>query len=153
MGDLPVPECIDGAFRFAGFRSFRGRIVSLLGFKRRLPSTRPEAERSWFPMVVCATEGTVSVSTVMFRNGGSVRDLTVCSDEKEGLEVGALGRCVETDRWSCALDLLRTLLSLLTSTFFEVRVLRSSVILLGMTSLPCSSSPVFEAIELESKLR
>ena len=73
-------------------------MVSLLGFKRRLPSTRPEAERSWFPIVVCATEGTVSVSTVMLRNGGSVRDLTVCSDENEGFEVGALGRCVETDR-------------------------------------------------------
>lgn len=62
-------------------------------------------------MAVCATDGTVSVSTVMFRNGVSVRDLTVCNDENEGLEVGPLGRCVEADRWSWILVLLRAALS------------------------------------------
>jgi hypothetical protein len=69
FGDLPVPALIDGAFRFGGLRSFLGRIVSLLAFNRRLPSTRPDAERSWLPMADCATEGTVSVSTVMLREG------------------------------------------------------------------------------------
>jgi hypothetical protein len=49
--DEAVPEWMDGAFRFGGFLSFLGRIVSLLGFNRRLPSTRPEAERSWLLMV------------------------------------------------------------------------------------------------------
>jgi hypothetical protein len=41
-----VPALIDGAFRFGGFLSFLGRIVSLLGFNRKLPSPRLEAERS-----------------------------------------------------------------------------------------------------------
>lgn len=69
--NLPVPALMDGAFRFAGFLSFLGRIVSLLGFRRMPPSGRPEAERSWFTMEAWATEGTVSVSTVMLRSGGS----------------------------------------------------------------------------------
>ena len=46
MGDLPVPEFIEGAFRFCVLLSFLGRIVSLLGLRRRLPSGRPDAERS-----------------------------------------------------------------------------------------------------------
>lgn len=62
---------MDAAFRLGGFLSFFGRIVSLLGFRRTPPSARPEAERSWFTMDACATEGTVSVSTVMLRRGGS----------------------------------------------------------------------------------
>jgi hypothetical protein len=81
-----VPALIDGAFRFAGFLSFLGRIVSLLGLSRKLPSTRPEAERSWLPMVDCATEGTVSVSTVMLRRGGWVAE-RVESDDMDGFEV------------------------------------------------------------------
>lgn len=44
--NLPVPELIDGAFRLGGFLSFFGRIVSLLGFRRKLPSPRPEADLS-----------------------------------------------------------------------------------------------------------
>jgi hypothetical protein len=81
-----VPALIDAAFRFAGFLSFLGRIVSLLGLSRKLPSTRPEAERSWLPMVDCATEGTVSVSTVILRRGGWVAE-RVESDDREGFEV------------------------------------------------------------------
>lgn len=151
MGDLPVPELIEGALRFGALRSFLGRIVSLLGFRRRLPSPRPEAERSWFPIVVCATEGTVSVSTVMFRKGASVRDLTVWSDEYEGLDVGPLGRCVEADWCSCILALFRALLSLPFSTGL-VLALRSSVIFDVVTSLIRSSSAVVDATELESTL-
>jgi hypothetical protein len=77
---------IDGAFRFAGFLSFFGRMVSLLGFNRRLPSTRPEAERSWLPIVDCATEGIVSVSTVMLRKGGCVAE-RVERDDSDGFVV------------------------------------------------------------------
>lgn len=70
----------------------------------------------------------------MFRNGGSVRDLTVCSDENEGLDVGAVGRCVDADRCSCILALCRVM-SLLLSVFFVARALRSSVIFDDVTSL------------------
>jgi hypothetical protein len=88
-----VPELIEGAFRFGGFLSFLGRIVSLLGFSRRLPSTRPDADLSWVPMVACATEGTVSVSTVMLRRGGSIRVLLVLdSEDSEGFDDTVFGR-------------------------------------------------------------
>jgi hypothetical protein len=97
-----VPALIDGAFRFASFLSFLGRMVSLLGFSRRLPSTRPEAERSWLPMVDCGTEGTVSVSTVMLRKGGCVAE-RVESDDRDGFAVIWFGRCVDAERWSCIL--------------------------------------------------
>lgn len=81
-----MPVVIDGAFRLLGFLSFLGRIVSLLGFSRKLPSTRPDAERSWLPMVDCATEGTVSVSTVILRSGGWVAE-RVDRDDSDGLDV------------------------------------------------------------------
>lgn len=100
-----MPEWMDGAFRFGGFLSFLGRIVSLLGFNRRLPSTRPEAERSWLLIVACAIDGTVSVSTVMLRRGGSrARD---DSDVNEGLvETLLLTLWVDDDRCCCILPFL-----------------------------------------------
>jgi hypothetical protein len=87
----------------------------------------------------------------MLRNGASVRDLTVWSDENEGLDVGPPGGCVEADRRSCILALCRTLLSLPFSTGLVDLALRSSIILDGVTSLLWSSSSV-DATELESKL-
>jgi hypothetical protein len=133
-----VPALIDGAFRFAGSLFFLGRIVSLLGFSRRLPSVRPEAERSWLPMADCATEGMVSVSTVMLRRGGWVAE-RVESEERDGLVVIWLGRWVEAERCSCIL-LLPMVLGL-----------RSSVILDELTSLR-SSSEVLVALLDEMKL-
>lgn len=157
--DLPVPELMDGALRFGGSRFFFGRIVSLLGFKRRLPSTRPEAERSWFPIVACATDGTVSVSTVMLRSGGSARDL-VDSDESDGFEVTVFGRCVEAARRSCILPFLADLVALslplsvllLLLLALPSLALRSSVIFDELTSL--RSSSVFACVvDRERKLR
>lgn len=75
-----VPELMEGAFRGFLCFSFFGRIVSLLGLRRRLPSARPDAERSGFPIVACATDGTVSVSTVMLLREGSVRGFAVESE-------------------------------------------------------------------------
>lgn len=146
-GDLPL---IEGAFRFAGLRSFLGRIVSLLGRSRRLPSTRPEADRSELPIVACATEGTVSVSTVMFREGASVRDLIVERDDTEGLLLRDIGRWDEADRCSCIFP-LSALLSPAVSLCFGVLALRSSVTFDDVTSFR-SSSVVLEA-EVAAELR
>lgn len=148
-------QLIDGALRGLDFRSFLGRIVSLLGFRRRLPSPRPDADRSWFPMVACATDGTVSVSTVMFREGASVRDLMVEREEKEGFEVGAEGRWVDVDRCSCIFPLsLLGALSPPLSTYFEALALRSSVTFDDVTSFRSSSSDleVVEEARLWKKL-
>jgi hypothetical protein len=90
--NLPVPALMDAAFRLGAFLSFLGRIVSLLGFRRTPPSTRPEADLSWFTIDGCATEGTVSVSTVMLRRGGS-RD-RVDMEEREGFAETVCGRWV-----------------------------------------------------------
>lgn len=122
---------MEGAFRFGRCFSFFGRIVSLLGFRRRLPSPRPEAERSWFPIVACAIEGTVSVSTVMFLVGASVRDLIVESDEYEALDGSAFGRWDDTDRWSCIFPLSFSMCLVAfglrsSETFVDVTSFRSS---------------------------
>jgi hypothetical protein len=150
-----VPALIDGAFRFAGSLFFLGRIVSLLGFSRRLPSVRPEAERSWLPMADCATEGIVSVSTVMLRRGGWVAE-RVESEERDGLVVIWLGRWVEAERCSCILPFLAVLdpLSLPLPVCLLLPMwlgLRSSVILDELTSLR-SSSEVLVALLDEMKL-
>lgn len=152
LGDL---QLIDGAFRFAGFRSFLGRMVSLLGRKRRLPSTRPDADRSWFPIVACAIDGTVSVSTVMFREGASARDLVVVRDGTEGFVLRAIGRWNEADRCSCILPLSVFLnpLSLPLSVGFEALALRSSVIFDDVTSFRSSSAVVDAEVVAESELR
>jgi hypothetical protein len=155
-GDLPVPALIDGAFRFAGFLSFFGRMVSLLGFNRRLPSTRPEAERSWLPIVDCATEGIVSVSTVMLRKGGWVAE-RVERDDSDGFVVMWFGRCVEAER-SCILPFFAVLdplslplpVCLLLGVLLE---LRSSVTLDELTSLRSSSEVLWEVVDEEMKLR
>jgi len=137
-----VLELIEGALRFGGSLLFFGRMVSLLGFRRRLPSTRPEAERSWFPIVACATDGTVSVSTVMLRRGGSARDLLE-SDDNEGFVDTVLGLCVEVVRFSCIfsflLDFVALSLPLSVLLLLLSLVLRSSVTLDELTSLRSSS--------------
>lgn len=150
--DLPVPAFIEGALRLGGSLFFLGRIVSLLGFRRKLPSARPEAALSALPMVACATDGTVSVSTVMLRNGGSARDRFE-SEDSEGFEEMVCGRCVDAERCSCilpffaflsALSLPLSVLLLLLSLALE---LRSSVILDELTSLRSSSEFLNEADE------
>jgi hypothetical protein len=150
-----VPALIDGAFRFAGFLSFLGRIVSLLGLSRKLPSTRPEAERSWLPMVDCATEGTVSVSTVMLRRGGWVAE-RVESDDMEGFEVTCEGLCVDAERCSCILPFCAVLgpLSLpLPVCLWLFLELRSSVISDELTSFRSSLKDLYEVVDEEMKLR
>jgi hypothetical protein len=154
-----VPALMDGAFRFAGFRSFLGRIVSLLGLSRKLPSARPEAERSELPMADWATEGINSVSTVMLRRGGWGVAERVESEERDGFDVTWAGRCVETARCSCILPFFAVLdplslplpvcMALLLLLFLE---LRSSVILEELTSFR-SSSDVLAAVLEEMKLR
>jgi hypothetical protein len=142
-----VPALIEGAFRLAGFLSFLGRIVSLLGLRRKLPSTRPEAERSWLLIVACAIEGTVSVSTVMLRRGGS--RARVERELSEGLDETLLRRWVEVERYSCILafgavlgPLSLPLPVLVLWLTWVGRVLRSSVTLMELTSLRSSSERV-----------
>lgn len=74
--DLPEAALIDGAFRDCFFLSFFGFMVSLLAFAFKVPpaSARPDKERSGALSVACATELTVSVSTVMFLVVGSAPD-------------------------------------------------------------------------------
>ena len=64
---------MEGALRDAFFLLFVGLIVSLLAFVRSVPpcSAREDARSEGAPIVFCATELTVSVSTVMFRVAGS----------------------------------------------------------------------------------
>jgi hypothetical protein len=155
--DLPVPALIDGAFRFAGFLSFLGRIVSLLGFSRKLPSVRPEAERSWLPMVDWATDGIVSVSTVMLRRGGWVAE-RVESEDSDGFDVTWFGRCVEVDCDSCILPFFAALdpLSLplpVCMPLLSCLELRSSVTLEELTSLRSSSEVLLVVLLEERKLR
>lgn len=91
----PVPEFAEGAFRTTLFFSFFGRIVSLLGLRRKLPpvSVLRRVFRSPAPppKASCGIELTVSVSTVMFLtdpsagavlpfvNGNCVNDLFDCT--------------------------------------------------------------------------
>lgn len=153
-----MPEWIDGAFRFGGFLSFFGRIVSLLGFNRRLPSARPEAERSWLLMVACAIEGTISVSTVMLRKGGSrARD---DSDVNEGLvETWLLTRWVDDERCSCILPFLPVFvplsLPLPVLACMLLRLLRFSVTFDELTSFRPSSGCLcgVDVVAADVKLR
>ena len=154
-----MPEWIDGAFRFGSFLSFLGRIVSLLGFNRKLPSTRPEAERSWLLMVACAIDGTISVSTVMLRRGGSrARD---DSDDNEGLvETLLLTRWVDDDRCSCILPFLPFFAPLslplpVLAYMLLCRLLRSSVTFEELTSFRSSSDflCVVDVVVVGVKLR
>lgn len=58
----PVPDVTDGGLRAVFFLSFFGRIVSVLGFARRLP---PLPGPTAPPTAIWGIELTVSVSTVM----------------------------------------------------------------------------------------
>lgn len=105
-------------------------------------------------MVGCATDGTVSVSTVMLRNGGSRVLLELDSEDNDGLVDTVFGRCVEAVRCSCILPFLPVLLplSLPLSVLFEGVVvlrllLRSSVTLDELTS--CLSSSVTLCVDDE----
>lgn len=101
---------------------------------------RPDTDRSWFPMVGWATDGTVSVSTVMFRRGGSLRDLMAERDESEGLLESGYARWVDAERISCILPLsILEPASLSRSPARDSLALRSSVILDDVTSFRCSS--------------
>lgn len=101
-------------------------------------------------MVDCATEGTVSVSTVMLRDE-CVAD-RVDRDEREGLGVMWLGRCVEAERccFSCILPLFTALLPLSlplpVCLLWEFLELRSSVTLDELTSLRSSSEVLCMAV-------
>lgn len=125
--NLPVPALMDAAFRLGGFFSFFGRMVSLLGFRRMPPSARPEAERSWFTIDACATEGTVSVSTVMLRSGGS-RARVDMEDSDGFAETECWGRWAKVERCSCILPFLALLdaLSLPLSVCLEWSCLKES---------------------------
>lgn len=94
-------------------------------------------------MVDCATEGIVSVSTVMLRRGGSARD-RLDKDESDGLDERLFGgRWVDATRCSCILPLGVALdaLSLPLSVFLLLVCLelRSSVTLDELTSFRSSS--------------
>jgi hypothetical protein len=103
-------------------------------------------------MVACGTEGTVSVSTVMFRDGASVRDLMVDRDATEGLVLNAPGRWDEAVRCSCILP-LSALRSPPSPPCPGVAVLRSSVTFDDVTSFRSSSVVVLEAdVAAEGKL-
>jgi hypothetical protein len=107
-------------------------------------------------MVDCATDGTVSVSTVMLRNGCWDAE-RVESDESDGFAETWCGRCVEAERCSCILPFFAVLgpLSLPLPVFLLLLFLelRSSVTLDELTSLR-SSSEVLCVVELdEMKLR
>ena len=101
-------------------------------------------------MGACATDGTVSVSTVILRNGGSTRDRFE-SDESDGLEETVLARCVEAARCSCILPFLPVLdaLSLPLSVFLllDCLVLRSSVTLDELTSFRSPAGTLCVAAE------
>jgi len=74
---IPDVVLIEGVFRDAFFLPLLGLIVSLLAFARNVPpcSALPDAARSGGgPRVFCATEFTVSVSTVIFLVLGSALD-------------------------------------------------------------------------------
>lgn len=71
-----MPELMEAGFRTCLLRSFLGRMVSLLGFMRRLPLA---SDHGWLilsacVMVACGMEGMVSVSTVMFLEPTSAFD-------------------------------------------------------------------------------
>lgn len=57
------------AFAEGFFRSFLGRIVSLLGFSRNVPLFSPRGPPDRSPALIadCGIDWTVSVSTVMLR--------------------------------------------------------------------------------------
>lgn len=82
------------AFRSTFFRSFLGRIVSVLGFSRTLPASfRRPKERSPAVKPDCGIDCTVSVSTVIFCFPSAGR-LLVEDSGYAGFTFGLLGFCV-----------------------------------------------------------
>ena len=96
-------------------------------------------------MVACAIDGTVSVSTVMLRKGGS-RAAREDSEVNEGLvDTLLLTRWVDDDRFSCILPLPPFLVPLslplpVLACMLLGRLLRSSVTFEELTSLRSSSA-------------
>lgn len=93
----------------------------------------------------CATDGTVSVSTVMLRKGGSMRD-RLESEEMEGFDE-MVPCCCDATRCSCVLPCLTALLPLslpLSALLLFDLELRSSVTLEELTSFRSSSEPFCE---------
>jgi hypothetical protein len=94
---------MDGALREAFFLLLLGLIVSLLAFARRVPlcSALDDVRSEGGPMAFCATEFTVSVSTVIVRVAGSApvfcRRLL-----KDVLVEGAFGLGVFSGSLSCS---------------------------------------------------
>lgn len=152
-GDLPVPALMDGAFRFGALRSFLGRIVSLLGLSLKLPSTRLEDDLSVLPMADWATDGTVSVSTVMLRDGCVAE--RVDREDSDGFVVTWWGRCADAERCcSCILAVWVFLVVVSLPLPFCLALcleLRSSVTLAELTSFR-SSSETLGAVAIETKL-
>ena len=93
-------------------------------------------------MIVVSSIHRSSISTVMFREGASVRDLTVASEEKDVLGDSGFGRWFALDRISCIFlwSGFRTVLVSppLSGCCFGLE-LRSSVTLEDVTSLRSSS--------------
>jgi hypothetical protein len=94
---------IDGAFLDAFFLLLVGLIVSLLAFVRNVPpcSARDDTRSEGAPIVFCATELTISVSTVMLRVAGSAAPVFCRRLLKDARVDGALGRGVISGSASC----------------------------------------------------
>ena len=136
-----MPALSEGAFRATFFFSFFGRIVSLLGFRRRLPvlsalfdkfrSTAPPPRATW------GIELTVSVSTVMFLTAPSVV-LAFCS-------------CVE-DFLDCTVGGLAVLSVEAGFVVFASSPLFGSAPLLPVLSLPLSLGFVWVSFDSASSI-
>lgn len=102
---IPPAAVIDGAFRDAFFLLLLGLIVSLLAFVRKVPpcSALEDTRSDGAPIVLCATEFTVSVSTVMLRVAGSAPVFCCRRLLNDALADGAFGRGVVSGSLSCAL--------------------------------------------------
>lgn len=90
---IPVPWLMLRGFRSAFFRSFLGRMVSVLGLSLTLPpSLRGPVDRSPAVRPDCGIDCTVSVSTVIFCFPSAGRTLVDVSG-KAGFVFGRLCRC------------------------------------------------------------
>jgi hypothetical protein len=100
---VPLVAVIDGAFRDAFFLLLDGLIVSLLAFVRNVPpcSARDDTRSDGAPIVFCATELTISVSTVMLRVAGSGAPVFCRRLLYDARDEGALGRGVVSGSVSC----------------------------------------------------
>jgi hypothetical protein len=100
---IPDVALIDGALREAFFLPLLGLMVSLLAFVRNVPpcSALDETRSEGGPIALCATEFTVSVSTVIFwvADSAPVFCLRLL---KEVLVEGAFGRGVFSWSFSCS---------------------------------------------------